>query len=110
MDDEDEARTRSAHRPFKHLLVAVGITESSDRSAANENLNTDWLALFVIDELHFGQSQKLRLPIVDFVLHFAAATNHLLRRNAVRLFGKATHKLNAAARNDKGLESVCAQI
>src|SRR5256885_1417883 len=110
VDDEHEARIRPAHRPLEHLLVAVGIPKCRDRSPTNENLNTDWLALFVIDELHFGQSQKQRLSISDFVFHFAAATNDLLWRNAVRLFGKATHKLDPAARYDESLEIICPQI
>src|SRR4029077_876423 len=110
VDDEHEARARSAHRPLKHLLIAIGIPKCRDRSPANESLDTDWLALFVIDELHFGQSQKQRLSTSDFVFHFAAATNDLLWRNAVRLFGKATHKLDPAARYDERLVIICLQI
>src|SRR5215471_8271724 len=110
MDDEHEARAGSAHRPLEHLLVPIRISKCSDGTAANKNLDADRFALFVIDELHFGQSEKHRLPIVEFVLHFAAATDDLLRRNAVRLFGKATHELNATARNDESFEFVCAQI
>src|SRR6266498_1720754 len=110
VDDEDEACARSSHCPLEHLLIAIGIPKCRNRSAANESFNTDRLALFVINELHFGEPQKHRVPITNFVLHFAAATDDLLRRNPVRLFGKATHELDATAGYDESCEAVCTQI
>src|SRR5215469_5324966 len=110
MHDQGKALARVSRSPFQHLLITIGISECSDWPATNKYLNADWLSLFVIDKLHFGQSQQLWFPIPDVVLHFAAAADDLLRRNAVSLFGKATHELNAATGHNERLEAGGTQI
>src|SRR6266568_4202266 len=110
MDKQCEARARSTRRPFEHLLVAIRVSKGGDWSSANERLDADRLALFVVYELYLGQLQKQRLSVADFVLQLAAAANDLLGRNAVAVLGEATHELDAAARDNERLEPICAQV
>src|SRR5262249_20113416 len=110
MNKRHESCAASCRGPFQHLLVAVGVAESKNRTTTNERFNPNRLALFVVDELHSGQSQEEGLPIADFIFHFAAAADDLLRWNAVTVFGETAHELDAAAGNDERFESVRAHV
>ena len=50
------------------------------------------------------------LPLRQLKTHYAGGAHHLLGRNAVNTFGEDAHELDAATGNDKGLETVGAEI
>ena len=53
MHEQTESRTFTRCRPLQHLEIAVGVAESGDGAAADEPVNSDRFALFVIDEIDF---------------------------------------------------------
>src|SRR6266550_662177 len=110
MHEHHQARAVASLRPLQHLLIAVRVAERGDGTAADVRVDTDWFAGLVVDEVHFRQPHEYRLAIAHFILRLDAAAYDLLRRDAVNLVRPRTHKLDAAAGNDEGLETVCAQI
>ena len=74
-------------------------------------VDADRLARPVVDELDLGLLHQHRLVgRLHHVLRDAGRAHHLLRRNAVGALGPRPHELDAAARDDEGLELVGAQI
>ena len=64
----------------------------------------------VVDELNVGQLQQYGRAVAQLEPQFAGAADDLLGRNAVGLFGKGTHELDAPSGNDEGFEAIRAQI
>ena len=104
-----QPRARPRGGPLQHLEVAVGVAKGEDRAAADEPVDPDWLAGLVVDEVDLGQARDHRHAVAKLVLRADAAPDHLLRRHAVSLLGPWAHELDAAARDDEGLEAVRAQ-
>ena len=57
-----------------------------------------------------GRRISTGLPSAPLEPGLDAAADHLLGRNAVDLLGPGAHELDAAARDDEGLEAVGAQV
>src|SRR5688572_15316436 len=53
--DQAQSRAAAGRRPLEHLKIAVGVAESDGRSATDELLDADRLALFVVDEINHRQ-------------------------------------------------------
>src|SRR3954452_13590422 len=51
MHDAHQTRTTAGRRPLQHLKVAVRVAEGEDRAAADEPVDADRLAGFIVDEL-----------------------------------------------------------
>ena len=58
----------------------------------------------------FGSLHEHGPAVAHLELHLAAAADHLLGRDAVDLLRPRAHELDAAARDDVGLEAVRAQV
>lgn len=80
------------------------------RPLADVALDTDWLAVLVIDHVDLGQLDEQRRAVMHFELHLQAAADKLLGRDAVHALRPWAHELDAAARDDECLESVRAQV
>lgn len=79
------ARTRG--RPLQHLQIAVGVAESRYRPATDMPVDTDRLALLVIDEIDFRQTHQGGLAIrLDDKLRLAAAEQYSLGKKTGRAF------------------------
>ena len=109
--DQTEARPVARGGPLQHLQIAVGVAERHDRAAADEPVDADRLAGAVVDELDLGFLEEDRLAVrLHLELHHARGADHLLGRDAVDPLGEHAHELDAAARDDEGLEALRAQI
>ena len=101
-----EPRAAAALRVFQHLLVATGISEGGDGTAADVLVDADGLVGLVIIEVQFRQTHEHRLAIAHFKLRLDAAADDLFRRDAINLFRPRAHELDAAAGDDEVLEAV----
>src|SRR6266566_8781365 len=111
MHKTHDTRPASRSRPFQHLLVAVGIAKGEDGPAADERVDSFRFARPVIDEQDLRLAQELRLSISgELISGDGRGAHHLLGWNAVALVGEDSHELDAAARNDEGLETAFSQI
>src|SRR4051812_44621188 len=110
MDVKAIARTGRLARPLQHLQVAVGVAERGNRPATDMLLDADGLAGLVVDEIGLRQLNENRLSPPDLELQFAAAADHLFRGDAIHLFAEDAHEADSAAGDNKGLESISAEI
>src|SRR6266404_3539515 len=111
MNDQRETRATAGGGPLEHLLVAVGIAEGSDRPASDERVDPFRFARPVIDEQDLRLAQELRLSISgELISGDGRGAHHLLGWDAVAPVGEDSHELDAAARNDEGLETAFSQI
>src|SRR5262249_60982400 len=110
MDIEAEPRPIAGGCPLKHLQVTVRVAERGDGPSANMHLDADRLALPVIDEVDFGETNQHRLPVPHLELGPNARANDLLGRDAINPLAENTHELYAARGDDKRLEAVFTTI
>ena len=110
MDDQAEARAAAHRGPLQHFEIAVGVAERGDRAAADVLVDADRLAGLVVDEVDLGQPEQKRLAVAHLESCLDRRADDLLRRNAVDALGPRAHELDAAARDDEGLEAVGAQV
>src|SRR5690242_9352230 len=110
VDNQADASLRTAFGafcgPLKHLQVAVRIAKGEYRVPPDEPVDANRLAGTIVNELDLSLFEKQGLAVIPFVFDDAAAANDLLRRDAVSALDPGSHELNAAARDDKRLESV----
>jgi hypothetical protein len=71
-------------------------------------VDADGLAGLVVDEAIPGLLHDRRHPVVT-AYSVGVAADHLLGRDAVGLLGEGAHEIDAAARDDPGLEALVAQ-
>src|SRR5690606_25200353 len=102
VDDQAEAGAVAGGGPLEHLEVAVGVAEGEDGTLADEALDADGLAGFVVHEVRLRQPHKGWLAVDLLELHFDAGAYDLRGGNAVDAIGPRTHKVDAAARDDEG--------
>ena len=62
---------------FEHLPVAIRVAEGGNRPASNVLMDADWLAMFIVNEVQFRQTQKNRLTIAHVKLCLDAAADDL---------------------------------
>jgi hypothetical protein len=67
-------------------------------------LDADRLALLVVDEADLGQAHQRPASVAQLELRLAAAAHDLLGRDAVQPLRPRPHEVDAAARDDEGLE------
>ena len=84
--------------------------EREDWPPPDETVDAHRLAWTVVDELDLGVLHEYGLAVGRQLKRYAGGAHHLLGRNAVNTFGEDAHELDAAAGNDKGLETVGAEI
>src|SRR5688572_21432505 len=100
VDQQHQAAARTRRSPLEHLQIPIGVAERSDRPPTDELLDGDRLALFVVEEIELSQANEYRHSVPHLVPQLPAASNHLLRRDPVKLLGYNTHEFVAAARDD----------
>lgn len=83
MDDQAESRTRARRHPAEHLVVAVGVAEGRDRSAADGLLDAYGFAGLVVDEVNLSEAEERGLAVAEFVLQLDGAADNLLGRDTV---------------------------
>jgi hypothetical protein len=69
-------------------------------------VDADGLAFLVVDEVDLGDSDQHRLAVAHFKLGLDARAHHLLGRHPIDLLDPGAHELDAATRDDVGLEAV----
>src|SRR5262249_19234687 len=94
----------------EHLIVAVGVSESSDRPSPQILLDANGLASLVVDQIDLGKLHQHRLATFEFVLELSTGADDLFRRNSISLFRPGTHELNAPARDDVRFEAIGTQM
>jgi hypothetical protein len=62
MNGETESRPRTSAGPLEHLQIAVRIAECGDGTAADEFLNTDSLAILIVNTIDRRQFYQTSLP------------------------------------------------
>src|SRR5207237_5317077 len=110
MDVHANPRARSRASPLQHLQVPVGIAESRDRAPADRFLDRYRLGSLVVDEIDLGEIMDRRFRSVGIETKLAAASNDLLGRNSVQVFGKGANEFDGTAGDDVRLEAMFAQI
>ena len=65
--------------------------------AADVTVDRKRQALLVVDQVDFWETKDDRLAVTELKLRLNATADELLGRNAVKLFGQDTQKLNAAS-------------
>src|SRR6185295_5157615 len=108
--DEREALAGAVGGDLQHLQIAVGVAECGNRPAADLAVDADRLARAVVDEDEVRAAPQHGLTVLHLELHLLLAADDLLGGNAVGLLGPGPHELDRAARDDEGLEAICAQI
>ncbi len=93
-----QARTLAGGSPLEHLLVAIGVAKSRDGPAPDELLDSDYLAILVVDEIDGRQLEQLGHVAAHLVLQATGASHDLVRRNAIRILGEGADELGAATR------------
>src|SRR5882724_641188 len=97
MDDQTEPRpTGAARRPLQHFEIAVGVTKSRDRTAADMLVDTDWLSRLVVDEIDLGQPEKRWCAVFHLKSSLDRRSNDLFWRHAVDPLGPWPHELDTA--------------
>ena len=102
--DQCEARTRSGRSPLQHLKVSIRIAECRNRAEPNVLLDTDRLVCLVVVEIEPRQPHEYRYSIVYLEFSLDTTTDHLLGRDAIDLLSPGPHEIDAATRDDEGLE------
>ena len=64
-----ETSTLPRGHPFQHLEVAVRVAERGNGTAADVLMNSDRLAVLVVNEVEFRQPFQDRLAVDDLVFH-----------------------------------------
>ena len=95
---------------FEHLQIAIAVAEAGDGAAPDELMDTDRLARTIVDEEMIQSFDQHRAVIAQFVNRARVRSDNLLGRDPVNAFAEHAHEIGAAARDDKGLESVIPQI
>src|SRR4029453_5261719 len=88
--------------PFEHLEVAIRVAERGERPAADDLVDADGLSSLVIDKIDFRQPHEHGRVAAELVFDLRAASDHLLRRNAVDALDPRAHELDAAASAARG--------
>jgi hypothetical protein len=88
----------------QHLKIAVRVSERRKWTSPDPGLDAHWLALLVVDQIDLRELDEDGPSVAQFELQLAAASDNLLRRDAVDALRPGTHELDAAARHDVGLE------
>ena len=106
MDDQTEARSRSASDPFEHREIAVRIAKGGDGTPPDMGVDRDGLAFLVAKEVQLGLAHERRLAVLDDISGDDAAADHLLGRNAIDGIAEGAHELDAAAGDDRPVSNV----
>ena len=103
--------------PTKGLYVEAGtglysqaLGGDADFQSPNEPVDADRFPRLVVHQVDLRQLHEDRLAVPHLELRLPHRPHHLLRRDAIDLLGKHAHELNAAARDDEGLEAVGAEV
>src|SRR5690348_8635829 len=110
MHEPHEAEALARRSPLQHLLIAIRIAECEDRLPSDEMVDAFGLARTVVDEQNLRHFDQHWFLVPRAILSDARGADDLLRRDAVGLVGEGAHELDAATRDDEGLEAVGAEI
>src|SRR6187431_2107405 len=99
---QSQARPLAGGGPLEHLLVSVGIAKGRDGPTPDELLDSDYLAILVIDEVDRRQLEQLGNVTSHLVFQTTGASHDLVGRYAVRFLGEGTNERDTATRNDEG--------
>src|SRR5277367_3130726 len=95
---------------IRRQQVAIGVAECRNRAAAYVVFDGDGFAGSLVDKGNLWRAQKHRLAFAQLERGLASAANDVFGRNPVDLLSLMAHEIDAATRDDEGLEAACLKV
>src|SRR5690606_17216318 len=97
MHEAQEARSGARCRVLEHGVIAIRISKGKDGTTTNEAVDSDRLAIMVVNELDLCLFDEPDCSVCRTLeLDDARRAYDLLRRDRVNIFGEHAHEFDAA--------------